>query len=215
MITWIYLPTNNPVDSLALFKALQDCGKTFNLVRRSVQTELFLGCKAIQEIGFPAKDSQILRIDMPEQTTFKEKVDICSNSLGIDCPSDYSVNLFGVVPSDLPYDFTDANTVLLYLNQTKSGPVDLIFADNVVSLLKANAKIVYSIGSIIIPPIMGTIDLRGVISNNQLLSLLGGSTVVITNDSIIAQESEACGARAIFWNEAENETLLWTIKKIK
>lgn len=182
--------------STALKRSHEKYGRKFNLSRRTRYTEFFIGHPAIEEIGNPPEDSDIVCNDYWSRPDFN---DVSNKALNI------VLKIFGVTESNndtlyMVESKADEHTNLLLKNipWNNKRTVVISFSSEsprkmmhpmkwhfIVEKLLAQQCMVIQVGNYGDIPIKGAYSLLGVTTPMQVCEILKKSDLVITLDSYI------------------------------
>lgn len=185
MADWIYIKNNKLVNALALSVALSSTHKVYNIVRKTRFTAFFLGHPMVGEIGHPKSEDNVIVVDIPSRMPFNSLVTKTAEIIGVDSTEINLASLYlpKVADSTIISRIPD-NSILLFLNEVRHEPIDLMFIDEACKCMSEYSSIC-SIGSPLIPCIRGTKDFRGLFTFPEIIRVLQSSKVIITNDQDI------------------------------
>lgn len=180
--------------STALKRANDKYGKKFHLSRRSHYTQFFVGHPAVEEIGNPPEDADIVCNDYWSRPDFNDKnrkaLSIIYKIFGIDDYEDDSLYL----PDDENYStelliknipWGKKNVVISFSSESPRKMMHPIKWHIIVEKLLAQQYFVIQVGRFGDIPIRGAYSLLGVTSPLQICDILRNVDLVITPDNFI------------------------------
>ena len=209
MSKWIYLKSNCPADALALCSVIATSKKTFNIVRKSIVSQFFVGLdNVIIDFYNPTKDSELIVIEEIESDSWKQKYDTIASLLGIKDQDNYELYC-GFVKhiEEIEKKLETERFGLLYLYPHPDQNIDLILVDNLVRLLEFQGIKSISGGTFMLPCIKGSYDLREVIDLRVLCAILPKLHFVVTTEKSIATICEAFGINAFVISHVDKLTV--------
>ncbi len=208
MMNWIYLKSDSIIDILSLSVALDNATQKWNIVRTTGVSQ-YLSCHpGVSSIGFPSPDDNVVTINLMEDGSFYDKVVHILQSINEDPQED-------LMDFEPHYDVEHPNILerirnekyaVLLLTMYGDRPLDLFFIDEACRQISNAGFKMASLGTMIIPCIRGTYDLRGLLNGSETLAALEHAPFVISNDPHII---EYCCVRNIkAFHLEQNETSL-------
>ena len=169
---WIDFKSRSAVNMLALATVLYNSKEQYGVVRHSCLTPFLIGLEHITIDYYPNDDQDLVVID---DFQFENWELICNHIANLLQIKIETLNPFCGNGQDVKLkELLGEKMVLLYLFPHKNQQLDLMIVDQVVKLFAnrgVNSIPTISGGSMLLPCIKGTKDLRGVISAQTLLSI--------------------------------------------
>lgn len=193
---WIYLKSNNITDALALATVLSYTSEQFNIVRRAYYTEILKSLPNVN-ISFytPSEGSSLITIQASSNLCFKEICASYFNLLGINIPENYKCyDGFLKHNEQISRILEESSYGLFYI--LPDNQIDLFFYDNIARVYEQHNVKFISGGTLMLPCIKGTIDLRDLLSIPTLFSIKHNIKFLITNVHDIANACKAYDIQA-------------------
>ena len=194
-MNWIYLKSKQPADALALATVISYSSDTFCIVRRTSNSFFFRGLKNVIIDYYPnSEEDNLLVVDGINSDSWQTICHILSEKLNINTPSVCQPYLgFVAINDSVIKQWGDAKSILLYLFPDSDRRLDLMLIDQLVRLLEQKGLKSVDGGTIVLPCIKGTKDLRQIISLPVLFSLKNKIEFIITTDYSLKPIGEALG----------------------
>ena len=193
---WLYLKSDRYIDIYALSIALDYLGEEWNIVRSTSITPFFINHPNVGKVGHPLKGEPIVKVEVDGIDTLRGKINAIVNLLsGKDLCDGYEIKARSHAPSSsiVAGKLIDQKCAILFLQDNMCRFVDLMFVDEVCSLLMSRNLTVASLGDLTIPCIRGTLDYRGLIADSELVSLIDRVPFVLTNSNNLSELCKCLG----------------------
>lgn len=206
---WIYLKSNNPADALAMASVLAKAEEKIGIVRRSVFSPLFSSLQNV-EIDFykPDKENLLIEIDQINSDLWDQKCTSIASKLGIKIDDIERIIPIGIsTNSAFERLWGNSPKCLLYFYPHPDQHLDLMIIDKVVRILEEQGINSVSGGSISMPCIRGTQDMRNIINIPTLISLKDKISFVITSEKFIHTICQAINIKCFVIKDNDGLTI--------
>lgn len=194
--------------STALKKSFDRYGKKFHMSRRSHYTQFFVGHPAIEEIGNPPEDADIVCNDYWSRPDFNDldlkALNIVLKIFGIEDCTDESLFLPEMIKEDKATQLLIKNipwgkktVAISFSSESPRKMMHPIKWHIIVEKLLSQQCFVIQIGECRDIPIRGTYSLLGVTTPLQICEILKYVDLVITPDNFIMHAAKLAGKPAI------------------
>lgn len=200
MRKWIYLKSYNPADALALATVLASTSDNFYIVRQSFCTFIFKNLANVT-IDYYTNGEELIVINQIESKYWLEKCIYISETIGIASQDEY-IPYEGFIEHS-PYldSILQQEYALLYLFPNPYWNIDLILIDKVTKNFNQQKVDFISGGSIILPCINGTKDLREIINISKIAKFRKNIRFILTTEDYITTIGEAFGIKVFIISE--------------
>lgn len=194
-MNWIYLKSDNPADALALATVISYSNDSYGIVRRTVNSFFFKGLKNVTIDFYPDSEENNLTVIHEISTdSWFAKYDILAERLNIKVPRESNPYLgFCANNTGIVKQWGDDKNILLYLFPHPDQKIDLMIVDLLVRQFEQKGIKSVSGGTIVLPCIKGTKDLRQLIDLSVLCSIKDKICFILTTEKSIKALGEALG----------------------
>ena len=194
-MNWIYLKSDNPADALALATVISHSNDSYGIVRRTVNSFFFKGLKNVTiDFYTDCEGNNLTVIHEIVVDSWFAKCDILAEKLKIKIPRESEPYLgFCSNNTSIVKQWGDDKNILLYLFPHPDQKIDLMIVDLLVRQFEQKGIKSVSGGTIVLPCIKGTKDLRQLIDLSVLCSIKDKICFILTTEKSIKALGEALG----------------------
>jgi ADP-heptose:LPS heptosyltransferase len=210
----VNLPWINPIgglgDSLMLSSVLKmviekDPSHRFNLIRRTNYLSILQGHPAIEKIGFPPIDAQIINTDYWSQEGFesnnKRAFQVLAAMFRLSTPVEEKLYIPGDYAEDsLLHDFVPwrkQNIIIAPSSVSPRKEMSPLIWHTLVEKLNMDGSLVIQVGKLHDLHIKNTYSLLGLTTCRQLFSLIKKCDIVISVDNFIMHAAQMVGKPSV------------------
>ena len=208
-MNWIYLKSCNPADALALATVISYSNETYHIVRRTINSYFFKGLNNVTIEFYPnSNEDNLLVVEELKNKSWQSTCNILAQRLGVNVPDKCQPYLGFVVRNiNIIKHWGEAKSILLYLFPHPDDNLNLFMLDQLIRLFENKGTKAVSGGSIALPCIKGTKDLRQVIDLPILISLKEKIQFIVTSELSLKVIGEAIGIKVYFVSCMPNMTI--------